>query len=235
MFTISSLNAALNALVIWIFMPDDVFIIYGLSGVALMRGSRWFYLIYVVIPLLISGSLWFSERFSKRAAETSDEEDETTNAIDEILTGNTLHSDNVGMGFTWFFAIISWVMTGIALNDISTISVIMPSIIVIMLSAVMIFVTSLYSSVSRSSVCGIKLKWLEDNETAQVKTNRFSLYMGLLSGMAGVCLAAWSLVISNNIPNCVAILQLLFFAFGLPILYSRVVCRNSTKSYDKTN
>ena len=238
MFTLSCVNAVLNALVIGIFMTGKVIVWYGFSGAAVAHGSKWCYLVYVAIPLIISGSLLISERMSKKSGVTAgadsdsdkpDEED-PTNALDEILTGNTPHKDNIGMISVWFFAIISWVMTGIALNNIENISIILPSIIVIMMSAATIFMTGLYANSSSPSICGIHLKWLDNSEVICKRANRFSLYAGLLSGMFGVCLSAWSLVISNNIPNCVAVAQLVLFAFVLPIFYSYVIHK---KSQDK--
>lgn len=239
MFTLSSINAILNALVIAIFMPDEVIVLYGFDGSAFMYGSRWIYLIPLAIPLIISGSFLLAEKLSDNknqknsvgSKKTYDDEVDvdTTNAIDEILTGNTLHSDNLSMVFTWFFAILSWVLTGIALNNIENVSIIMPSIIVVMLSAVVIFLASLHSNTSENSICGIKLEWLESSEEVRRKSGKLSMYMGVLSGMLGVCLAAWSLVISNNIPNFIAILIILVFALILPIGYSYAIYKKSNK------
>lgn len=236
MFTLSSVNAVLNALVIGIFMPDKVIVLYEFSGAAVAYGSKWCYLIYVAIPLIISGSLLISEKMSKKSNPASppdsdkpDDEDDSTNALDEFLTGNTPHKDNISVLCIWFFAILSWVMTGIALNNIENVSIILPSIIVIMLSAATIFMTSLHGSSSSTSISGIHLKWLENKEVICKKSNRFSLYAGMLSGMLGVCLAAWSLVISNNIPNCIAIAQLVLVAFIFPILYSYILYKKSEK------
>lgn len=230
MFTLSCINAVLNTLVIAIFMPHDVIMLYNISGTAVAYGSRWTYLLYVAIPVLISAVLLIVEKVTKKEAQSEDNnksDDESLNALDEILTGNTPHNENIAMIFIWFFAIISWVMTGIALNNIENISVIMPSIIVIMLSAAAIFMTGLNGGSSSSTLCGIHLKWLDNNEIKGKLANRFSMYMGMLSGMVGVCLSAWSLVISNNIPNCIAVVQLLLAAFVLPIAYSYNICRKN--------
>ena len=239
MFTLSSVNAVLNALVIAIFMPSEVIALYGSDGMAFLYGSRWVYLIPLSIPLIISGSFLIAEKISGKKKskgsgnpkKTGDEENDeyTTSAIDELLTGNTPHSDNLLMMFTWFFAILSWVLTGIALNNIEDISIIMPSIIVVMLSAVMIFMTSFHSSAASNSICGIKLKWLDSNEEVRKKSNRFSMYMGVFSGMFGVCLAAWSLVISNNIPNFVALFILIVLSLILPIIYSYIIYKMNLK------
>ena len=226
MFTLSCVNAVLNALVIGIFMPGRVIVLYDFLGAAAAHGSKWCYLLFVAIPLIISGSLLISEKMSKKsktAPEQKNDEENPTNALDEILNGNTPHKDNIAMISIWFFAIISWVMTGISLNNIENISVILPSIIVIMLSAATIFMTSLYANSSSTSISGIHLKWLDNNEPIRKRANRFSLYAGLFSGMFGVCLSAWSLVISNNIPNCIAIAQLVLIAFILPISYSYIL------------
>lgn len=232
MFTLSCVNAVLNALVIGIFMPDEVIVLYNLLGAAVAYGSKWFYLIYVAVPVIISGALLLSEKITKKSSDDSsaggDKSDDevTTNALDEILNGNTPHKDNIGMIAIWFFAIISWVMTGIALNNIENVSIILPSIIVIMLSAAAIFLTSLQgSSPASDSVVGVRLKWLKDNSENCKRANKFSLYTGLFSGMIGVCLAAWSIFVSNNIPNCIAVAQLAAVAFILPIVYSYLICR----------
>lgn len=234
MFTLSTVNAVLNALVIAIFMPDNVIVLYGINGIARVHGSRWLYLIFVAIPLLISGGLMIVGNLSEKKSSAlsdndvtqtvSDEDD--SSPIEEILNGKTKHSDNVGMVCTWFFAIISWVMTGIALNNIDNIGIILPSIIVVMLSAATIFLSSIHSSSEPNSIIGFKLKWLEGNEKLCNKAGSFSMYAGVMSGMFGVCLAAWSLVISNNLPNCLAIIEMLLIAVVSPIVYSYILTKN---------
>ncbi len=226
MFTLSCVNAVLNALVIGIFMQDKVIVLYELTGAAAAYGSKWVYLIFVAIPLLISGSLLMFDRMSGGSNDdkkTDKPDDESTSALDEILSGNSQHNDNIAMVCIWFFAIISWVMTGIALNNIENISVILPSIIVIMLSAATIFMTSLYSGSTAAFVGGVQIAWLKNDKDKSRRVNRFSMYSGMLSGMLGVCLAAWSLVISKNIPNCIAIAQLVLFSFVLPLAYSYLI------------
>lgn len=235
MFTLSTVNAVLNALVIGIFMPKDVIVLYGIDGLAKAYGSRWFYLIFVAVPLIISGGLLIAEKLSQKDSSDmtdSTESDsvgdrDTSSAIEDMLGGKTLHSDNVGMICTWFFAIISWVMTGIALNNMENIGVILPSIIVVMFSAATIFLSSIYSSSKPNSIVGFKLKWLEGKEELSRKAGSFSLYAGVMSGMLGVCLAAWSLVISNNLPNCLAIIELVLVSVVSPIVYSYMISKGS--------
>lgn len=234
-FTLSLINAVLNALVIGIFMPQEVIVFYSFNGKAMAEGSRWLYLILVVVPLLISGIPVLVEKFSRKnelsgnKSNNEEPDDEPINPIDEILSDKTHRSDNWVMVMTWFFAIIAWVFTGIALNDIEDVSIIFPSIIVIMLSAVMIFLSSFYRDVAPDSVVGLPLPWLADNRQLREKTNRVSLYLGVMGGFAGVCLAAWSLVISSNFPNCVAVGILVVFAFIVPIFYSYALSKEKKK------
>ena len=223
-FTLSSVNAVLNLMVIGIFMPDEVITFYGPSGQAQLHGSKWFYLIYAALPLLISGVFLLSEITRKSGEESDGEEEENdgdeTSAVDEFLSGHSRKSDNADILCTWFFAVISWVMTGIALNNIENIGVIMPSIIVVMLSAFILFTSSLYSGGEKPLICGIEVKWCAGNEKAQKRTQRNSTMFGVMAGMIGVCLAAWSLVVNNNLPNCIAVVELLLVAFMIPLLYS---------------
>ena len=240
-FTLSSVNAILNTLVIAIFMPEDVIVLYEFNGVAKAHGSKWFYLIYIAIPLIISGFAFLSDKFKKKSLnetvkkETEDDEISGERAFEEMLNGKSRHSDNLCMLLTWFFAIIGWVMTGIALNNIENIGVILPSIIVIMLSAVMMFLTGIYSNASPNSIGGIYLKWLKDDEVTRKKANTFSFYMGVLSGMVGVCLAAWSLVVSNNTPNCLAVILLVVVGLVVGLIIGFFVSRTLMKKYLKKN
>ncbi len=219
-FTLSTINAVLNLMVIGIFMPGLVITLYGSNGGALLHGSKWFYAIYALIPVLISGIFLIVQ--PKKSGEDSDQ-----SAIDEFLSGKSRKSDNIDMLCTWFFAVISWVMTGLALNDIENIGVILPSIIVVMLSAFIIFTSSLSGSGEKAQICGVDVKWLTGKTEAIKRTKRLSMLLGVMSGMVGVCLAAWSLVINNNIPNCIAVLELLVIAFMIPLLYSRKAGKNS--------
>ncbi|MDE7390008.1 MAG: hypothetical protein K2M82_03605 [Lachnospiraceae bacterium] len=232
LFTLSSINAVLNMLVIGIFMQPEVFVLYGFNGKALATGSRWFYLIWTAIPLIISGTLLIAENMKKKnnsvQNDNADEDDDLANPLDEIFGEISLGSGNWGLVATWFFAIISWVLTGIALNNIQDIGVILPSIIVIMLSAVMIFLSSFYREVAPNSVGGIRLPWLAKDTPLRDKTSRVCSYLGVMGGLAGVCLSAWSIVISNNLPNCVAIGILLVFSYIMPIIYSYITHKSDS-------
>lgn len=230
-FTLSCVNAVLNALVIAVFMPPEVIVLYNLGGHAVRCGSRWIYLILVAVPMLISGGLLLQKKVaeSKKKSVPAGDGDEPISPIDEMFSDRSLHSDNWGMVFTWFFAIISWVFTGIALNDIEDISIIFPSIVVIMLSAVVIFFSSFYGDVAPDAVSGVSLPWLAKDKVVREKTNRVSSYMGVMGGFVGVCLAAWSLVISSIVPNCIAVGVLLLMAFIIPMIYSYFIYKSSRK------
>ena len=210
-------NAVLNLMVIGIFMPDEVITLYGLTGAALVYGSKWLYSLYAAVPLLISGVFFVLER----AKYSSDADDEEQSRLDAFLSGHSRKSDNADIISTWFFAVISWVMTGIALNNIENVGVILPSIIVVMIGAFIIFTSSLYSGGDSCKICGIEAKWLKGNEKAKKHTKRIATMLGVMSGMVGVCLAAWSLVVNNNLPNCIAIAVMLVGAFIVPASYSR--------------
>ena len=220
-FTLSTVNAVLNLMVIGIFMPSEVITLYGFTGKALFHGSKWFYAVYAALPMIISGVFLIAEIIKKNKNDTPGADDSDMSALDEFLSGKSRKSDNADMLSTWFFAIISWVMTGIALNNIENIGVIMPSIIVVMLSAVIIFTASMYSGGESFQVCGVDVKWLSDRPDALKRAKRFSMLFGVMSGMVGVCLAAWSLVVNNNIPNSIAVAQLFVCAFVVPMMYAR--------------
>lgn len=229
-FTLSAINALLNALVIALFMQPEVIVVYNMDGTAAMKGSRWLYLIWVAVPLIISGALLLSQKLSEKSKPSNDESDADSNAenenpIDQILNDSGDSGDNWGMVLTWVFAIISWVLTGIALNNIENVGVILPSIIVLMLSAVFIFFSSFYNSVSSYSVCGIRIKWIAGNRALVGKVKSVVAPIGLMGGLAGVCLAAWSLVISDNMPNCMAIVVLFLLEIVLPVFYSYILSK----------
>ena len=226
-FTLSVVNAVLNMMVIGIFMPAEVITHYGISGAAFIYGSRWFYLIYAAIPVVLSGAFLVLDRTAKTNSESDIEDDDDHSAIDDFLSGRSRKSDNIDMLCTWFFAVISWVMAGLALNDIQNIGVIMPSIIVVMLSAFIIFTSSLYSGGDKAFICGVEVKWLKAGSRALKRSQRLSMLLGVMSGMVGVCLAAWSLVVNNNIPNCIAVLELLIIAFMIPLFYSRSAAKKT--------
>lgn len=228
-FTLSVVNAFLNALVVALFMPSEVIVLYGLNGHAAHYGSRWFYLFLLALPLFISGGMLLHSKLSgsSKKKETSECGEEPISPIDEMFSGNSVHSDNWGLVITWFTAIMSWVFTGIALNDIDDISIIMPSIVVIMLSAAVIFFSSFYKEVAPTAIAGVRFPWLAKDEEVRERTNRISFYLGVMGGFAGVCLAAWSLIVSSIIPNCAAIMVLLMFAFIIPTVYSYIISKQT--------
>ncbi len=231
-FTLSTINAVLNALVIAIFMEPEIIVLYKLDGTPGIKSSRWWFLIYVVLPLIVSAIFFIRDRIRERA-DSKQRSDSSNDPIEDLLSGKLPQNYNTLLMTVWILAIISWIMTGIALNNIQNISVIIPSIIVIMLSAVTIFITSIYNSAAPNSVCGIKLKWLEHNKKAARRANKISMYLGVMSGMIGVLLAAWSLVISSNLPNCIAIAELVTVSYVLPISVSYVLAKKN-KRYGKS-
>lgn len=229
--TLSSVNAVLNALVIAIFMNPEIIVLYNFDGTPKTFGSRWWYLIYVMLPVLMSAVFCIKDTTKNKPSVQQNDNDSDNSAADpigEILYGNTPHNYNMFMMIIWILAIISWVMTGIALNNIQNISVILPSIIVVMLSAVTVFITTIYNNASPNTICGIKLKWLENNKAAALRSNKISMYLGVMSGMVGVCLAAWSLIVTSNLPNCIAIAQLAVMAIILPIVLSYFIAKNQS-------
>lgn len=227
--TLSGVNTILNIMVIGIFMPPQVITLYSLSGTAALYGSRWLYAFYAVLPVLLAGAFMMIER--KRESSS---EDIRSTEIDDFLSGSSKRSDNIDMVCTWFLAVISWIMTGIALNNIENIGVIMPSIIVVMISAFVIFTSSMYNSEERLQICGVNVRWLDSDPDAKKRTKHLSVLSGVTSGIIGVCLAAWSLIVDNNIPNCAAVLQLLFLAFIMPFSYSRKICKKSDPKLSDT-
>ncbi len=231
-FTLSTINAVLNALVIAIFMEPEIIVLYKLDGTPGITSSRWWFLIYVVLPLIVSAIFFIRDRI-RECADSKQRSDSSNDPIEDLLSGKLPQNYNTLLMTVWILAIISWIMTGIALNNIQNISVIIPSIIVIMLSAVTIFITSIYNSAAPNSVCGIKLKWLEHNKKAARRANKISMYLGVMSGMIGVLLAAWSLVISSNLPNCIAIAELVTVSYVLPISVSYVLAKKN-KRYGKS-
>ena len=232
-FTLSTINAVLNALVIAIFMEPKIIVLYKPDGTPGIMGSRWWYLIYVMLPIIVSAAFFLKDNVKEKSSAKQNDVS-SPDPIEEILYGKLPHNYNTLMMTVWILAIISWIMTGIALNNIDNISIILPSIIVIMLSAVTVFITSIYNNAAPNSVCGIRLKWLEHNKKAARRANKISMYLGVMSGMIGVFLAAWSLVISSNIPNCIAIAELVLASYALPIIMSYFLSKkNTSKSKDK--
>ncbi len=239
LFTLAAIDTVLNMLVVLIFMQPEVVVLYGISGHAFVYGSKYIYLLMAALPAAFAGIMLLIQQHSQVRSndnadegndmEQSDDVDDisaTTVAIDEMLK-STEHGNNWTMVLTWFFAVISWVLTGIALNDIEYVGVIIPSIIVIMLSAFTIFFSSFYRDDAPRSVVGIRLRWLDDNEQLRHRTNHLSFYCGVMGGLVGVCLAAWSLVVSSVLPNCLAIVILLVMAALIPIVYSYSIYRKN--------
>lgn len=219
-FTVAVVNAVLNFMVIGIFMPPEVITLYGLTGAALMWGSKWFFGIYAAVPLMISGIFMLFDK-------SEYDEDENSSALDDFLAGKSERAENTDILLTWIFAVISWVMTGLALNNIENIGVIMPSIIVVMLSVFVLFTSSLYSGSDVCRICGINAAWLADCPDAVKRSHRLATLTGIMSGMIGVCLAAWSLVVNNNLPNCIAVAVLLIAAFIVPLAYSKSLAKKA--------
>ena len=224
-FTLTSVNAVLNALVIALFMEPEIIVLYKLHGTPGITGSRWWYLLYVMLPVVVSAVFSYKDFLKEKAS--AKQEELSSDPIEDILYGKLPHNYNTLLMAVWILAIISWIMTGIALNNIDNISVILPSIIVIMLSAVTVFITSIYNNAAPNSVCGIKLRWLDHNKKAARRANKLSMYLGVMSGMIGVLLAAWSLVVSSNLPNCIAIAELLIVSYIIPIFLSYILSKKN--------
>ena len=89
MFTLSTINAFLNVVVIAVFMQNEVIVLYGADGGAYKYGSRWFYLLFVCVPWLISGALFIKEVLNRKKSvqteQSTESNDEPTDVIDTIL------------------------------------------------------------------------------------------------------------------------------------------------------
>lgn len=226
-FTLSIVNAVLNLIVIGLFMPENIITLYDLSGSALLHGSKWFCAVYAAFPTAISGLFLLFFRKEKPAAQNGEDDfdDESWSVIDEFLSGKSPKSDSIDILFTWIFAVINWVMTGFAINSINYIGVILPSITVVMISAFVIFTTLLYSSGESCRICGINVRWLESSPAAKKRTSQLAMVLGTISGVVGICLAACSLFINNNLTNTLAVAQLMIIAYIIPLVYSKAASK----------
>jgi uncharacterized membrane protein len=184
-FKVYLLAAAISAIAIiaMIFgMPERVPIHFNYSGEADSWGSKWFYAIFALIPLLELGSHQIYKRKSRNPNVRMNAELE-----EKVVALTGLFLAAVG----WFFVLM--VRSGETRLNTSFACLIFTGV-----GLLMIYVSNFMAKIRPNHTLGFRLSWTLKDETVWVKTHRIAGYTGVIGGviiivgsLLGMAFADW--------------------------------------------
>lgn len=165
---ISVINTAITALYLALMPSGDIPMHYGINGNVDRYSNKWELMIMPGILVVISILFLIYSFFTK------DEVNETKNKkyINRFFSGL----------YTVFF-VLFWTLTIIATKGIKNISSFVPSLILILMGALMIFIGNMYGKIKQNSTFGIKIRATLKSERVWKKTHRLGGYLAVVTGI----------------------------------------------------
>ena len=204
LLTISVLNAVLLGIVISFSEKNIVSTHFGLAGNADSWGSKWTYLLFGLIPLVLEFVYLYYRKYSEKEPELQKNKNIEEKTIPVIIL---------------LFIAMGWIFTSVALfgegelnNSIYLITIIF--------GILMIYISNFYGKLSQNRRFGIKVPWTLKDETVWNKTHRLGGYLGVVGGVILVFSGVFGMALNNYYIAGYGFIASMFFIVIIPIIYS---------------
>ncbi|MHC1770714.1 MAG: SdpI family protein [Flexilinea sp.] len=204
LLTISVLNAVLLGIVISFSEKNIVATHFGLAGNADSWGSKWTYLLFGLIPLVLEFVYLYYRKYSEKKPELQKNKNIEEKTIPIIIL---------------LFIAMGWIFTSVALfgeGDLNN-SI---YLITIIFGILMMYISNFYGKLSQNRRFGIKVPWTLKDETVWNKTHRLGGYLGVVGGMILVFSGVFGMALSNYYITGYGFIASMFFIVIIPIIYS---------------
>ena len=163
----SILNAIAAIAAIILVLPDVVPVHYNVQGMADSWGSKWTYLLFAFLPLVITVGF---EIYRRKVPESR----------------NTAMENKLIPVLPLVFIALTWIMmpTGKEQADVRLMSG-----VGLLLGLLMLYLTNYSGKIQQNRHLGIRLPWTLRNETVWKKTHRLGGYTGTIGGLL-MCLGS---------------------------------------------
>ena len=163
-FWLSTISAIALVAVIATVLPDSVPIRYGVSGEAAVWGSKWTYVLFALLPLLIAISY---EIYRKKVP------DSTNQKIEERIVPV----------LPYVFIALGWLFIPAAAAETGSMDVRLLCGICLLLGLLMVYISNLSGKIQQNRHLGIRLPWTLSDETNWKKTHRLGGFTGTVGGI----------------------------------------------------
>jgi uncharacterized membrane protein len=204
LLTISILNAVLLGIVISFSEKNIVATHFGLAGNADSWGSKWTYLLFGLIPLVLEFVYLYYRKYSEKKPELQKNKNIEEKTIPIIIL---------------LFIAMGWIFTSVALfgeGDLNN-SI---YLITIIFGILMMYISNFYGKLSQNRWFGIKVPWTLKDETVWNKTHRLGGYLGIVGGVILVFSGVFGMALSNYYITGYGFIASMFFIVIIPIIYS---------------
>ncbi len=165
---ISVINTAITALYLALMPSGNIPMHYGINGSVDRYGSKWELMLFPCILLVISIAFLIYSFFTK-------------NDVNE--SKNKKYINRMICGLYTVFFILLWTFTLAATKGIENIGAFVPSLILILMGALMIFIGNMYGKIKQNSTFGIKIRATLKSERVWKKTHRLGGYLAVVTGI----------------------------------------------------
>lgn len=207
---ISVINTAIAALYLAFMTSSKIPMHYGIDGNVDRYSTKWELMLLPCILLVIAIAFLIYGFFTKS---------------DVNETKNKKYLSKMLCGLYTVFFVLFWSLTLITTKGIKNIGSVVPSLILILMGALMIFIGNMFGKIKQNSTFGIKTHATLKSEKVWKKTHRLSGYLTVANGIIWIVCGITGFFMSTLslwllLPCLIAMIILMVI---IPLVYSEVL------------
>ena len=169
LFRILVIIHAVLMLVAILLLPREIVPVHwGISGDVDRYGSKWTLMLFAMIPLLMQ---WVRHAYYASSMAT------------ENMKKNRQIEEDTLSAATLLLIVVSWGVYALTAMNVQNIGMVAPGILVMLVGALLIFVSNKMSTVKQNYFYGVKVPWTLKDETVWKRTHRLAAYSGVIGGL----------------------------------------------------
>lgn len=206
-FIITIVNALLiTAVVIFGIADETVPIHYGWNGAPDDFGSKWTYLLFAFIPLV----LWAGMAGYGRSTDVK-------------YLQNKKYSDKILPAILFVFIALGWYLTINVTKNSGSLQQSFPNYIAMVLGVLMMWISNYMAKIQRNNTLGLRLPWTVSNDYVWKKSQRFAGYSGFAGGILMIVCGILGLILGNYYLAMIGIIVGIILVAVVPSVYSWIV------------
>ncbi len=162
------IHAVLMFVAILLLPREIVPVHWGISGEVDRFGSKWTLMLFAFIPLLMQ---WVRHAYYASAMAT------------ENMKKNRQIEENTITAVTLLLIVVSWGVYAMTATNVQNVGMVFPGILVMLIGALLVFVSNKMSTVKQNYFYGVKVPWTLKDETVWKRTHHLAAYTGVVGGL----------------------------------------------------
>ena len=206
LFQILVIAHAVLLFVAILLLPREIVPVHwGISGEVDRYGSKWTLMFLAVVPLLVQ---WTRRAYYASALAT------------ENMKKNRQIEEGTITAVTLLLIVVSWGVYAITAMDMQNIGMVAPGVLVMLIGALLVFVSNKMSTVKQNYFYGVKVPWTLKDETVWKRTHRLAAYTGVIGGLLTMLGGGLGLIFNQPILALGSILVGIVGVGVIPTIYS---------------